>query len=524
MNAIILAAGTASRFFPLSEETPKGLLEVRGERLIERQIRQLREAGVTDITVVTGYKAEQFAYLRDRFGVDIVHNADYARYNNSSSLVRVTDRLGDTFLCCSDHYFSKNVFLGGTQESYYAVRYSEGPTDEWCCGTDAEDYIKAVRVGGSHAWYMAGHVFFSAAFSARFAPMLQEAYAADESVREGYWEDLFIRHLDELPMKIRRYDPDDIHEFDSIAELRTFDPSYWDDSRSTLLKQICAHIGCRERDFSGFTRIGGMSNRNFRITLAGQDYVLRVPGYCSGEMVDRRNEEFNARAAAALGITPAIRWFDAVTGIKLADFVHDAETLTAETILRPEHLSRIADIYRRIHTSPQPLRNRFSIFREIEKYERILAEVGGTMYPGWDRIRPEVMALEGRLAALGSPLVPCHNDAVPENFIKAGAGGPLYLIDWEYSGMNDPMADFAALFLESDFPASARADVLARYFGGPVPDGAGERILIFEILWDCLWSVWTVIKEAGTDDFGSYGPDRFARALRNLDQLKRHYD
>ena len=521
MNAIILAAGTASRFFPISEETPKGLLDVRGEVLIERQIRQLREAGISDITVVTGYKADRFAYLQDQFGVSLVHNGDYARYNNSSSLVRVADRLGDTFLCCSDHYFARNVFLDGDGESYYATRYSEGPTDEWCCETDAQDRITAVTVGGSRAWYMAGHAFLNAAFTARFAPLLQEAYAADPAVRRGYWEDLLIRHLGELPMKIRRYGPDDIHEFDSLAELRAFDPSWWDDTRCTLLKTICRALGCRERDFAGFERIGGMSNKNYRIRFGDRDYVLRVPGYCSGEMVDRANEEFNARVASGLGVTPAVRYFDAATGIKLADFIPDAKTLHADTLRQDGHLDQIAAIYRRIHGAPTPLRNRFDIFAEMEKYERLIARVGAAMYPGWEAVRPRVMALRERLAALGSVLTPCHNDAVPENFVRAG-DGRLWLIDWEYSGMNDPMADFAALFIENDLSGERQAYVLGKYFDGPVPAGVRDRILCFEILWDCLWALWTVIKEAGDDDFGTYGMDRYRRALDNLQKLENH--
>ena len=521
MNAIIMAAGTASRFFPISEETPKGLLDVRGEILIERQIRQLREAGISDITVVTGYKAEQFAYLREKFGVSLVHNEDYNRYNNSSSLVRVADRLGDTFLCCSDHYFARNVFLDCDGESYYATRYSDGPTDEWCCETGEGDRITAVTVGGRDAWYMAGHACFNAAFSARFAPLLREAYAADESVRHGYWEDLFIRHLDELPMKIRRYGADEIHEFDSLAELRQFDPSWWDDTRCRLLKTICRALGCRERDFEGFARIGGMSNKNYRIRFAGRDYVLRVPGYCSGEMVDRANEEFNARVASSLGVTPAVRYFEAESGIKLADFIHEAETLHADTILEDGILDQIADIYRRVHGAATPLRNRFDIFAEMEKYDRLIARVGATMYPGWEEVRPRIMALRERLVALGSVLTPCHNDAVPENFVKAG-DGRLWLIDWEYSGMNDPMADFAALFLENDFPEERRAYILGKYFDGPVPAGVHERILCFEILWDALWAQWTVIKEAGDDDFGTYGMDRYRRALDNLNKLEHH--
>ena len=120
-NAVILAAGTSSRFVPLSAERPKGLLEVKGEILIERQICQLKKAGIENISIVVGYKAEMFSYLRDKFGVHLVMNEDYERYNNTSSIVRVLDRLQDTYICSSDNYFPKNVFLDEPEQSYYSA-------------------------------------------------------------------------------------------------------------------------------------------------------------------------------------------------------------------------------------------------------------------------------------------------------------------------------------------------------------------------------------------------------------------
>ena len=176
MNAIIMAAGTASRFVPLSEEIPKGLLEVRGEVLIERQIKQLIEAGITDITVVLGYKAEMFRYLSCKYGVQLVYNEDYKVYNNSSSMIRVVDRLEDTFICCSDHYFSKNVFLDKTEDSYYGSLYSKDETKEYCLQLDNDNWITGIRIGGRDSWYMAGHVFFNKDFSKMFREIYAEAY------------------------------------------------------------------------------------------------------------------------------------------------------------------------------------------------------------------------------------------------------------------------------------------------------------------------------------------------------------
>lgn len=254
-NAIILAAGTSSRFVPLSLECPKGLLEVRGEILIERQIRQLKEAGIDDISVVVGYKAEMFEYLKDEFGVELVHNEDYSLYNNTSSMIRVLDRLGDTFICSSDNYFPTNVFQGNPTQSRYSALYASGPTLEYCIQTDDEGIIKNVTVGGRDSWYMVGHVYFSKDFSESFKNLLLKEYEKYE-VRKGYWEDVYIKNIDALPpMRINRYGVDEIMEFDTIDELREFDLSYIDNTRSETIKDIAGRLGCREGDLTGFRKL-----------------------------------------------------------------------------------------------------------------------------------------------------------------------------------------------------------------------------------------------------------------------------
>ena len=254
-NAIIMAAGTSSRFVPLSAECPKGLLEVKGEVLVERQMRQLKEADIADITLVVGYKADMFAYLGDKYGVEIVLNEDFARYNNTSSLIRVIDKLDNTFVCSSDNYFPENVFVKDSYDSCYSALYAAGETNEYCLTTNAEGYITGVRVGGRDAWYMVGHVFFNHAFSEAFRKIMIEEYK-NETTKQGYWEDLYIRYLDQLPkMKINRYKEGDIQEFDSLDELRLFDVSYVGDTRSSVVKSICKSLNIQEADVYGFKNI-----------------------------------------------------------------------------------------------------------------------------------------------------------------------------------------------------------------------------------------------------------------------------
>ena len=246
-NAIIMAAGTSSRFAPLSYEQHKAMTVVKGEILIERQIRQLREAGIPEIYIVTGYKAEQFAYLVRNFGVRLIHNPEFLVRNNNSSIWAARDILQNSYICSADNFFTKNPFESDVEESYYAAEYADGPTAEWCMKTDGEGYISSVAIGGSNAWYMLGHTFWSTDFSSRFLTILKAEYNEPETA-DKLWEKILMDHLDTLKMKIRKYDPGMIYEFDTMDELREFDKSYITDTRSKILKNIAAKLEIREKD------------------------------------------------------------------------------------------------------------------------------------------------------------------------------------------------------------------------------------------------------------------------------------
>lgn len=274
-NAIIIAAGTSSRFVPLSYEKPKGLVEVKGEVLIERQIRQLHEAGVDDVTIVVGYMAEQFAYLGEKYGVQFVKNEDYTRYNNTSSMIRVVDRLCNTYICCSDQYYEWNPFMQDLQQSAYAVLYAEGKTNEYCLGLDEQEGIRAVQIGGTDAWYMAGFAYFSEDFSKKLGEILTREYALDET-KQMYWEDVYIKHLNELPMmRVVRFADDELREFDSLDELRLFDKTYVEDTRSAIVKAICQKLQCRESELSGFKKTEETEGQSFIFQYEGTEYLYK---------------------------------------------------------------------------------------------------------------------------------------------------------------------------------------------------------------------------------------------------------
>ncbi len=246
-NAIIMAAGISSRFAPISYEYPKALLSVKGEILIERQIRQLKEVGIHDITVVVGYKKELFYYLKDKYSVNIVENPEYMVRNNNSTLYYVKDILSNTYICSADNYFMENVFEAYVQEAFYSAVFQEGYTDEWCINTDSEDLITDITIGGSDSWIMLGHALFTKEFSKKFIDVLERIYDRPET-KPLLWEGIFKKHINELPMHIRKYPEKTIFEFDTLDELRFFDDTYWDYTGSKILKQVCAELDCRERE------------------------------------------------------------------------------------------------------------------------------------------------------------------------------------------------------------------------------------------------------------------------------------
>ena len=245
-NAIIMAAGTSSRFAPLSYEKPKALIEVRGEVLIERQIRQLREAGIEEVVVVTGYKAEQFEYLKDKYGVVLINNPYYLTRNNNSSIYAAREYIKNSYICSSDNYFITNPFESDVDESYYSAVYMEGDTGEWCISED-DGWIKDVKVGGQDSWVMLGHVFWSEPFSRSFLHILEDEYEWPETA-DKLWETIYIEHINELPMKIRKYPADFIFEFDTLDELREFDDSYISNTRSEILTKIAGELGVEEKE------------------------------------------------------------------------------------------------------------------------------------------------------------------------------------------------------------------------------------------------------------------------------------
>ncbi|WP_127135947.1 NTP transferase domain-containing protein [Veillonella sp. 3913] len=224
-NAVIMAAGLSKRLAPVSAYCPKGLTLVKGEVLIERQIRQLQEAGITDIYVVVGYKKELFYYLQDKYNVKIVENNQYNSKDNPQSLYLVKDILRNTYICSVDNYYPKSLFNSHEYRGYYSSVHVKGETNEWCIASNEEGRITDVSIGGHDADIMLGHVYFDKTFSEQFVTLLEQL---DDSSDYWHhvWEYLYIHHMDTLGLEIRKFDAQEILEFDSVDEAVAFDNEF----------------------------------------------------------------------------------------------------------------------------------------------------------------------------------------------------------------------------------------------------------------------------------------------------------
>lgn len=274
-SAVIMAAGMSSRFVPLSLEKPKGLLTVKSEVLIERQIRQLRAAGIEEIVLVLGYKKEMFYYLEEKYKVKLVVNPLYNVKNNIESLLCAQSYIGSSYICSSDDYFSENVFEEYVYQSYYAAIHVTSETNEWYMLPDSEGNIGGIRKSGRDGCIMLGHVFWDSAFSKAFIRLMQEHQALGD-YDACLWEDLLADNLQALPpMKIREYPPDVIHEFDSLDELRQFDGSYLHDSHSQIMQNICRTLGCAEAEIVNCRPVKDGSIGTFTFEVGAQSYLYR---------------------------------------------------------------------------------------------------------------------------------------------------------------------------------------------------------------------------------------------------------
>lgn len=277
-----------------------------------------------------------------------------------------------------------------------------------------------------------------------------------------------------------------------------------------IIKEKISSLLSEEEEVLSVEQLGGMTNQNYLVKTTNKQYIVKFFGKGTEKLINRQDEKYNLELLKDLDLDVKNYLFDIEAGIKVNEYIESAITLDSTSI--KTKFDKIAPILQTIHASGKELRGEFAPFEEIKKYESLIEEK--IPYANYEAVREEVFSLEKRLADLGVDRKSCHIDLVPENFIESPQG-QLYLIDWEYSSMNDPMWDLAALFLESEFTRQEEEAFLSHYESEQTPVSR-EKIAIYKILQDTIWSLWTVYKEEQGADFGDYGVNRYQRAVKGL--------
>ena len=277
-----------------------------------------------------------------------------------------------------------------------------------------------------------------------------------------------------------------------------------------IIKEKISSLLSQEEEVLSVEQLGGMTNQNYLAKTTNKQYIVKFFGKGTEKLINRQDEKYNLELLKDLDLDVKNYLFDIEAGIKVNEYIESAITLDSTSI--KTKFDKIAPILQTIHASGKELRGEFAPFEEIKKYESLIEEK--IPYANYEAVREEVFSLEKRLADLGVDRKSCHIDLVPENFIESPQGR-LYLIDWEYSSMNDPMWDLAALFLESEFTRQEEETFLSHYESEQTPVSR-EKIAIYKILQDAIWSLWTVYKEEQGADFGDYGVSRYQRAVKGL--------
>lgn len=522
-NAIILAAGFGMRMVPINTETPKGLLEVNGEPLIERLIRQLHEVGVQEIHVVVGFMKEQYEYLIDKYGVDLIVNPDYASKNNLHSMRRAKNYICNTYIVPCDIWCDKNPFNCHELYSWYMV-------------SDLVDADSSVRVNRKMELVSVSNASGGNAMIGIAYILEEEAVILRERIKllsedarydGAFWEEaLYNKDRMFIPARI-------VHAAD-VVEINTFEQLREVDHESNHLKSEAIDIITEALDIKAdeITDIEvlkkGMTNRSFLFRCNGQKYIMRIPGEGTDQLINRKQEASVYLTIAGKGICDNIIYINPQNGYKITEYIEGARVCDPFDM---NDVQKCMEKLREVHNQKLEVEHEFDIFKQIEFYET-LWEGNPSVYKDYQITKENVFSLRTFIEQNINTKVLTHIDAVPDNFLFAGEENgeqQIRLIDWEYAGMQDPHVDIAMFCIYAMYNRSQVDNLISVYF----TEGCSRenRIKIYCYIAACglLWSNWCEYKRNLGVEFGEYSlrQYRFAKdyykiAKEEMERLDKH--
>lgn len=514
-NAIILAAGKSNKFAPFTYEKPKGLFCIRGEILIERQIKQLQKAGITDIYIVVGYMKEKFFYLEQKYGVKLIVNNKFGKSGNLYSLYTAKNYLSNTYICCADHYFKTNPFLhdNNTNISYRACSYLSGKFREFAIECSDANVITSVTAGGKNSLAMVGHAYINKKFSSIFCKFMENEIN-DFNIASMFWEEFYAKHMNQLTLYSMEFEADQILEFDSIEDLRAFDSEFLRNIDSEIITNITNTLSSHPNDIDNITVINaGLTNVSFAFNCRGNKYVYRHPGGTASNLIDRKSELFAQKAAKNIGIDKSIIRME-LSGWKISHFVKSAKNCDFEKC--DEQLRISMEYLHKLHAvKPDDTVKIFDNIAEGKKLMAIASATKGNLEKEFEEIIKKIDHLYSLVKAdakrLGYGLVLCHNDTYEPNYLF-DTYGEIYLIDWEYAGLNYAANDIGCILCRYDWTDEQIERYLKFYVGRKLTNDEHRYYMAFLPISSFYWFCWGLYKGSVGDDDSFF----FLPAYRNL--------
>lgn len=495
-NAIILAAGSGMRMVPVNMSFPKALLEVNGERLIERLIRQLNEAGINDITVVVGFMKESFEYLIDKYGVKLTVNRDYFRKNNLHTLNLVRNNINNTYIVPCDIWCAKNPFSRVELHSWYMLSNQTSPESNVRVNRKNEIVIDHKSVKGN------GMVGIAYVIEPESEVVKENLKLMDETHPNDFWESTLVNN-DKLILAAKMIDSNEYVEINTYEQLRNTD-SKSSQLKSDAIRTITEVFGCNENEITNLEILKkGMTNRSFVFTVKGSKYVMRIPGEGTDKLIDRKQEAEVYSVISGLDLSNEPIYINPDNGYKITDF------LDSIRVCDPASESDIARCMKRLrefHDLKLSVNHSFDIFGHIEFYES-LREGKPSVYGDYNETKANVYKLRSFVDSIEKDWCLTHIDAVPDNFLffsRKETDSKVLLIDWEYSGMQDPHVDIAMFCIYSLYGKQECDHLIDLYFEGNCDVETRAKIYCYIAMCGLLWSNWCEYKQMLGVEFGEY--------------------
>ena len=471
-RAIILAAGFGMRMVPINTEMTKGLLEVNGEPLIERIIKQLHEVGIKEIYVVVGFMKEKYEYLIDEYGVELVVNSEYASKNNLHSLILVKEHLENSYIVPCDIWCDRNPFHRHELYSWYMV-------------SDLVDNESNVRVNRKMELVTVPEASGGNAMIGICYLIKEDADVVEKRVAElcknqrydgSFWEEA-LYHKDRMMVAARVVHSTDVVEINTYEQLREID-SDSSQLKTDAIQVICKALNADANDVTDITVLKkGMTNRSFLFTCKGKKYIMRIPGEGTDQLINRKQEAEVYHTIDGKKICDDIAYINPENGYKITEFLEGARVCDP---LNYEDVKKCMKRLRNFHEMKLKVNHEFDIFGQMEFYES-LWDGKPSVCKDYAKTKANVLSLKSYIDANVSEKVLTHIDAVPDNFLFIEKDGQeeIRLIDWEYAGMQDPQVDVAMFCIYSLYNKRQVDRLIAAYFTEGYDDATRIKIYCY---------------------------------------------